>query len=72
MTPVEKIASEICSLSDMEKLKLVNTILADLDKMDPELDHIWAEEARKRWSAYKAGRMTSAPYQDVMNKHRRS
>lgn len=71
-TPTEKIESEIHALSDVEKLRLVNTILADLDKLDPELDCIWADEARKRWAAYKAGRMTSAPYQDVMEKYRRS
>lgn len=71
-TTAEKLASEIHSLSDAEKLRLVDTILADLDKLDPELDRIWAEEARKRWAAYKSGRIASVSYQDVMSKHRPS
>lgn len=68
---VEKIAAEIHDLSDVEKLQLVDTILADLDRPDPEIDRVWAEEARKRWVAYKAGRIQTVPYETVMAKHRR-
>ena len=68
----EKIVSEIHDLSDVEKLHLVDVILNDLDKPDPEIDHIWAEEARKRWASYKKGQMLSVSYQDVMKKYRRS
>ena len=67
----EKLASEIHSLPDVGKLKLVDAILTDLDKPDPEMDRIWAEEARKRWAAYKAGRISTVSYQEVMDKHRR-
>lgn len=69
---VDKIAAEIQSLPDVEKLRLVDTILADLDKPDPEIDRVWAEEARKRWAAYKAGRVPTVSYETVMAKHRRS
>ena len=70
-TKAEKVASEIRNLTDVEKLRLVDAILADLDKPDPELDRIWAEEARKRWIAYKTGRASSVSYQEVMDKYRR-
>ncbi len=70
-TPTEKLALEIQSLTDVEKLHLVDTILTDLDKPDPELDRIWAEESRKRWTDYKEGRNPSISYQDVMDKYRR-
>jgi len=68
---VDKIAAEIQSLPDVEKLRLVDAILADLDKPDPEIDRVWAEEARKRWAAYKAGRVPTVSYETVMAKHRR-
>ncbi len=71
-TKAEKLAAEIRGLTDAEKLRLVDEILSDLDKPDPKIDRIWAEEARKRWAAYKAGRIPSVSYQDVMDKHRRS
>ena len=69
---VDKLTEEIRVLPDTEKLQLVDAILADLDKPDAEIDRIWAEEARKRWAAYKAGRASTVSYETVMTKHRRS
>ena len=66
----DKLRQEIDSLDDVEKLRLVDAILADLDKPDPEIDRVWAEEARKRWAAYKAGHVRAVSYEDVMSKHR--
>lgn len=56
----------IHSLPDLEKLRLVDEILTQLDKPDLELDQIWAEEAKKRWNAYKAGRLKTVSYEEVM------
>jgi putative addiction module component (TIGR02574 family) len=69
-TTADKLALEIRALPDVEKLRLVDSILMDLDKPDPEIDLIWAEEARRRWAAYKAGRVPSISYEEVMAKHR--
>ena len=65
----DKLEQEIKSLADVEKLRLVDAILTDLDRPDPEIDRIWAEEARKRWAAYKAGRLRTVSYDEVMSKH---
>ena len=46
-------------------------ILTDLDKPDDEIDHIWALEARKRWDAYKAGRLRTVSYEELMSKYNR-
>ena len=70
-TSADELALEIRSWPDLEKLRLVNAILSDLDKLDPELDRIWADEARKRWAAYKSGRIPTVSYDEVMAKHRR-
>ena len=67
----EKIVADIYSLTDVEKLYLVDEILKNLDKPDPEIDRIWAEEACKRWEAYKKGKIQAVSYQDVMNKYKR-
>jgi putative addiction module component (TIGR02574 family) len=69
---VDDITEEIRKLPDVEKLRLVDTILSDLDKPDPEIDRVWAEEARKRWAAYKAGKVPTVSYESVMAKHRES
>ncbi|MCX5847265.1 MAG: addiction module protein [Deltaproteobacteria bacterium] len=69
-TVPEELVTKIQELPDTEKLKLVDLILTQLDKPDPELDKIWAVEAAKRWAAYKEGRLKSIPYSEVMERYR--
>lgn len=68
---VNKLAAQIHDLPDADKLRLVDAILTDLDQPDPAIDRVWAKEARKRWAAYKAGRVPTFAYETVMAKHRR-
>ncbi len=56
-------------MSDIEKLEIVDSIPMQLDRPDPEIDRIWAEEARKRWQAYKSGKLETMPYDQVMEKY---
>jgi putative addiction module component (TIGR02574 family) len=69
-TAADNLASEIRALTDAEKLQLVDAILTDLHKSDPEIERVWAAEAKKRWAAYKAGSIPTVSYEDVMAKHR--
>lgn len=64
----KELKAKIRSLSDTEKLELVDSILIQLDRPDPEIDRIWADEARKRWLAYKSGKLESVSYDKVMSK----
>lgn len=68
----EELVSKLRSLSDAEKLMVLDAIMTDLDRPDPEIDHIWAVESRKRWAAYKDGRVSTISYEEVMEKYRRS
>jgi putative addiction module component (TIGR02574 family) len=70
-TTSDRLASEIRALPDAEKLRLVEAILTDLDKPDPEIDSVWAEEARKRWAAYRAGLIPTVSYEEVIAKYHR-
>jgi hypothetical protein len=65
---MEKLVKEIHELSDIAKLQLVDVILKDLDKPDPEMDRVWAVEARKRWAVYKTGRVPTVSCESVMAK----
>ncbi len=67
---MDKLAAAIHDLPDVEKLRLVDAILTGLDKPDPEIDRVWAKEARKRWMTYKTGRAQTIAYGTVMAKHR--
>ena len=72
MTTVTRdVAEQAKQLPDIEKLTLVNELLAQLDRPDPDIDRIWADEARSRWQAYREGRTQSIPYAEVMARYKR-
>jgi hypothetical protein len=62
---------KIKALPDIEKLAVVASILLELDRPEPEIDWIWADESRARWQAYREGRADHIPYAEVMAKYRR-
>lgn len=66
----KELKAKIRSLSDTEKLKLVDSILIQLDRPDPEIDRIWSDEACKRWQAYKSGKLETVSYGKVMRAKR--
>jgi putative addiction module component (TIGR02574 family) len=70
-TETDKLVTEIRALPEEEKLRLLDVLLTDLDKPDPAIDQVWAAEARKRWAAYKAGRLTSVSYEELINRYKR-
>jgi hypothetical protein len=59
-------------LPDLEKLALVDEILIELDRPDPEIDAAWAAVARERREAYKTGKADSVAYADVMKRYSKS
>lgn len=69
---MDNLRTQIKNLPDIEKLKLVDVILEELDRPNPELDQIWADEARQRWKVYKKGTLKTVDYEEVMQKHRHS
>jgi putative addiction module component (TIGR02574 family) len=68
---LNKLVTEIRALPDEEKLRVLDALLTDLDKPDQEIDQVWAEEARKRWNNYKAGRLQTVSYEELMRKYNR-
>ncbi|MBI5096155.1 MAG: addiction module protein [Nitrospirae bacterium] len=66
----DELAVKIKFMSDSEKIELVDSILNQFDKPDPEIDRIWADEAQKRWKAYRTERLETVPYDQVMDKYR--
>lgn len=57
-------------LPPLEKLRLAELLLADLDTPDPIIDAIWRDEAQKRWQAYQAGELKTVSYEVVMAKYK--
>ena len=44
-------------LKATERYEVVEKIMQSLDKPDPEIDRVWAEEALRRLAAYDEGRL---------------
>lgn len=66
----QELYRQINQLPPLEKLQLVEQLLADLDVPNPACDAIWREEAQKRWQAYKGGDLKTISYESVMQKYK--
>jgi len=69
-TNTDKLVSEIRALPNEEKIRVLDALLTDLGQPDPDIDIVWANEARRRWDAYKAGRMATVSYEELMSKYK--
>jgi hypothetical protein len=69
-TDTEQLLAAIRALPEEEKVRLLDVLLTDLDSFDPEIDAAWVNEARKRWEAYKAGRLETVAYEDLIRKYK--
>jgi putative addiction module component (TIGR02574 family) len=58
-------------LTPEERIQLVEDLLDSLEPTDPEIDRLWAEEARDCLDAYRWGEMGARPLDDVLEKFRR-
>lgn len=45
---------------------MIDELLHSLDRLDPELDRIWIEEAERRLQAYREGKVKGIPASDVI------
>ena len=57
-------------LSALEKLEVVDALLASVDKPDAEVDKQWANEAEDRLAAYRRGEVKALDLNQVLAKYR--
>ncbi|MDV6348813.1 addiction module protein [Nitrosomonas sp. Is35] len=53
-------------LTPAERFSVIDELLHSLDRLDPELDRIWIEEAERRLQAYREGKVKGIPASDVI------
>ncbi len=53
-------------LPPAERFELVDELMHSLDRPDPEIDHVWIEEAERRLAAHRAGSVRGIPVADVI------
>ena len=57
-------------LSALEKIEVVDALLASVDKPDAEVDKQWANEAEDRLAAYRRGEVKALDLNQVLAKYR--
>jgi putative addiction module component (TIGR02574 family) len=61
----QELATMAAKLAPSDRLQLVETILATLDKPDPEISAAWAVEAEDRLAAYRRGELAAVDESEV-------
>jgi putative addiction module component (TIGR02574 family) len=59
------ILKQALKLKPGERFLVVEGLINSLDEPDDSLDKIWADEAEKRLTAYRSGRLDGIPMEDV-------
>jgi len=65
----KSIAKEAEGLPAADRIRLIEFLLASLDKPDPDIDRIWADEGERRLDAYLRGDAKARDANDVLAKH---
>lgn len=60
-----ELAAQAAKLPPSDRLQLVETILATLDKPDPAIAAAWANEAKDRLAAYRCGERVAVDEKEV-------
>lgn len=68
-TRTTALAEEAERLPALDRIWLVEHLLATLDKPDREIDRAWAEESERRLDAYLRGETTARDAAEVLAKH---
>jgi putative addiction module component (TIGR02574 family) len=69
MSQAASIIRDAEQLPPIERIKLVEHLLDTLDKTDPEIDTIWADESESRLDAYLRGEAEAIAATDVLARH---
>jgi putative addiction module component (TIGR02574 family) len=70
MITADRIFNEASALSPVEKARLIDKLISDLDNSDPKINELWVKEAEDRIDAYEQGRMKAISLEKLLEKYR--
>lgn len=68
----QAVIEQASQLTALEKLEVVDALLASVDKPDAEIDSLWATEAEDRLTAYRRGEIKALELNEVLAKYRKA
>jgi putative addiction module component (TIGR02574 family) len=66
---IRELTEQASLLPPTERAELVEGILQSLDATDPNLDWLWAEEAKDRLDAYRRGELDALDFDETLARH---
>ena len=66
---IRELTEQASLLAPIERAELVEGILQSLDATDPNLDRLWAEDAKERLAAYRRGELEVLDFDKTLAKH---
>ena len=64
------LVEQACALPPHERITLIEDVLDSLDRSDPDIDQMWAREARERLAAYRRGELAAKDLNKIVAKYR--
>jgi putative addiction module component (TIGR02574 family) len=64
---VSEVIEQALELKTNERFRVVDEILKSLDKPDIEIDSIWADEAERRLSAFRQGKLATVSEEEFFS-----
>ena len=69
MATAADIVKQIEQFTPADRVKIIDMVIRDTIKPDPEIEDIWIREAEVRWDAFTRGQVKPIPYAEVMAKY---
>lgn len=63
----KEILHHALSLKPADRFLLIENLITSLNEPDKKIDEIWANEAEKRLTAYREGRLNSVPMDEILS-----
>ena len=63
---VKALSEQARKLTPEERIALIEDLQRSLHPTDPEIDRLWAEEAKDRLEAYRRGEIDAVPLEEVI------
>ena len=70
MTTADRIFNDVSALSLIEKDRVIDKLISDLDKSDPEINEMWVKEAKDRIDAYDQRKMKAISLKKLLQKYK--
>ncbi len=65
---VKMLTEQACALPPQDRIALVEDVLESLDRSDPDIDQLWAQEASDRLAAYRRGELAARDLREIIAK----